>query len=255
MKIPTLRNLSTDAIQLLVGRYCARTPETRYLVYQMGKVGSTTISRSLQASGKQFVLHTHDHEKAKEQICEYGGSGKQIVITGIREPLARCISAYFENIENETNEYWYAGDREILLGKEIDWLIQDFKEKAPFHMEQVVRPWFSRFSLATGVDLNCFSQRRGFWLACNDRVWVYLYRLEDMAVAIDALLQEPCFDGVDFAMCNEGYGKWSGGLYRQFKKQYRMGRKEYQSIYGGIDFIESFYSVAEVESLTKQYLE
>lgn len=95
-----------------------------FVVYQMGKVGSKTIRSSLERLyGRDRVLHTHSHEEARRSIGEWGRRyGQVIVITGFREPLSRCISAYFQNLTNDNN-HWFVGRREEVEQKSIDWLI------------------------------------------------------------------------------------------------------------------------------------
>jgi hypothetical protein len=96
---------------------------SRILVYQMGKVGSQTISRTLEQNGLgKSVIHTHtlskhlDDEIAAWQRIRNGATplptalqtsivlrndlsrGEPYrVVTGVRDPIAREISAAFEN--------------------------------------------------------------------------------------------------------------------------------------------------------------
>ena len=77
----------------------------------MGEVDSSTIEKSLRNTyDVHKVKHTHSHEEAKfyleKWMIEYD---EVIIITGFREPLSRCISAYFENLTNISN-HWYVGD-------------------------------------------------------------------------------------------------------------------------------------------------
>lgn len=67
-----------------------RVPRT-VLVYQMGKVGSQTVAAAARPVFAD-VVHTHDHGVAARVLSD----AECIVVTGVREPVARCMSAFFE---------------------------------------------------------------------------------------------------------------------------------------------------------------
>ena len=79
-------------------------------VYQMGKVASTSIYKSIRKNYNGVVLHAHsfrkDNKKADiRQFYEYCLRQDSYVkiISLIREPIARNISAFFENFTRDTN--------------------------------------------------------------------------------------------------------------------------------------------------------
>lgn len=75
------------------------------LVYQMGKVGSTSIEHSLKASVPNLCLHTHtlaETPVAREILANYALRGRPLyVISLVREPIGRNISSFFQNFERE----------------------------------------------------------------------------------------------------------------------------------------------------------
>ena len=108
-----------DFVRVQLANHLSRPP---ILVYQMGKVGSVSISESLRSSGVYPVFHIHrlnpeNIQRVREEYItknihpkdEYLGKwlyGNIIqrnkptyFITLIREPISRNISAFFQNFE------------------------------------------------------------------------------------------------------------------------------------------------------------
>ena len=78
-------------------------------VYQMGKVGSTSIFKSLQKSYSGAVFHGHYFDAfhselgIRELYAWYASGNRNIkLISLIREPVTRNISAFFQNFKRDT---------------------------------------------------------------------------------------------------------------------------------------------------------
>lgn len=77
-------------------------------IYQMGKVGSTSIYNSLRTYYPGMVFHAHTfHKKHHDSNIRilynyFKYFGRLKVITLIREPISRNISAFFQNFEEFT---------------------------------------------------------------------------------------------------------------------------------------------------------
>jgi hypothetical protein len=138
------------------------------IVYQMGKVASTSITASLRRLRGLPVFHVHrlcreniealnarreqkeftrlpvDAVGAKlaELVIDAGRPAK--IITLVREPIGRNISAYFENLE-ERHGY------KVYEQKSIASLIEDFLVRYP-HSQPLT--WFDKeFKKALGIDI------------------------------------------------------------------------------------------------------
>ncbi len=80
------------------------------IVYQMGKVGSSSIRHSLKSSGVYPVFHTHSigpsHEETFISRILYNNviakNKEAKFISLVREPIGRNISAFFENFKRDT---------------------------------------------------------------------------------------------------------------------------------------------------------
>jgi hypothetical protein len=109
---------------------------TPVLVYQMGKVGSTSISRSLDLAYPGISASTHifsaDHHKwiVRRLHRAVTGEGDPLnVITLTREPIGRNVSAFFENYERDTGVSFRGSD---LTVKQLrDLFLANFPHQIP----------------------------------------------------------------------------------------------------------------------------
>lgn len=81
--------------------------ENLVLIYQPGKVGSTTYYESVKRVWEGQVIKTHsfqdrpDHTPSMHALVTLNKTGrlpKVNIITGIREPVGRNLSAFFQNL-------------------------------------------------------------------------------------------------------------------------------------------------------------
>jgi hypothetical protein len=120
------------------------------LIYQMGKVGSTSISKSLELFGYSSVFHIHrlnpehiDHVRENFLTRNLEPSSFRIgkllyryiiekkrhikVITLIRDPISRNISGFFENKDNHL-------PTEAINHYDFHIYVKTFLDKYPHHI-------------------------------------------------------------------------------------------------------------------------
>ena len=228
-----------------------RTNDISFIIYQMGKVGSSSISNSLKMKyGKSNVLHTHSHQEAKEQIERRSKCGDTVVIiTGFREPLSRCISAYFQNVTNSSN-HWYVGNKKEVMNKSIEWLIDDFKVKVVPHINKMIGPWLSNYENVVGCKLKDFNNIGSYWKASFENTHFYIYKLETITEFFQEMANDAFMKDIKFTNSNIGGEKWNGETYRDFKSRYRISKDDYDNIYGCIDYVSDLYSKNEIRRVT-----
>lgn len=130
-------------------------------IYQMGKVGSSSIMTSLEKYGiKAYQIHVMNFPKGKaitpgfKTAIKHGWYvNKKLIkpryplkiITLVREPIGRNISAYFENL----NAIWQANNaHKKVCGKD---LIEGFLDK---YEHSVPLCWFDReFNEVLGLNV------------------------------------------------------------------------------------------------------
>ncbi|MDB6059229.1 MAG: hypothetical protein JWO95_3073 [Verrucomicrobiales bacterium] len=123
------------------------------LVYQVGKVGSSSLEYSLDRSWPGFTVHAHTMAPYEGETLELTGMREFVVkkrkpifiISVVREPIARNVSAFFENFDREINK---VGDRPILT---VDKMIEIFLTHYP-HDHTLT--WFDKHMKADfGIDV------------------------------------------------------------------------------------------------------
>jgi len=196
------------------------------VVYQMGKVGSSTIKTSLvnlrlgmpvyqvhwlaQESIDQVLANHADAKKVpashiweSQFLCRKivrGIEGKNWkIVTLVREPIARNLSAFFQNIHK-----WFPDfnsrfqSRSITIEQLIDCFLEEFPHHEPLN-------WFdSEMKKILKIDVFAcdFPQSQGYKIYEGSNVSVLLLRTEDIHQCSRDAFQE--FLGIeDFEVIND----------------------------------------------------
>ena len=122
------------------------------VVYQMGKVGSSSVTESLKLAGVNHVFHVHRmnpdniqrvrkeyldnnqrplDEKVGERLCRsiVERRRKAKFITLVREPISRNISAFFQNFMRFTGAEY--DDADYTIEELVEIFIRDYKHSVP----------------------------------------------------------------------------------------------------------------------------
>ncbi|WP_170761978.1 hypothetical protein [Ruegeria lacuscaerulensis] len=226
--------------------------EMNFLIYQMGKVGSKTIYHTLLDS-KFVSYHTHSHAEARRIISN--AECKLVVITGFREPLARTISAFFHNIDNQQS-HWFLGDKADVLNLSTSELIDAFNQKMIPHLESVVNPWFENFLESVGVDRTQLRDNDWGFTAASKKLEIFGYKLErfdDFGAAFFNYFPEmEIQDG--FKKRNIGSEKWYASIYRNFVASYKIDEESYDRIFKDTSYSNNVYSRSEIKRYASKFL-
>ncbi|MFC2029459.1 putative capsular polysaccharide synthesis family protein [Chloroflexota bacterium] len=211
-----------EGIETLRIRFASVGVNSPIIVYQMGKVGSTTVYKSLKSAGLDCpVYHVHflSHSGLK-QAEEYFRSleeprlpahirrGKALrrridsnsreewkVITLVREPIGREISDFFENVDRYHPQL-IDRDGRVRVTQAIDLLqttLRDFDESTNYTCT-----WFDReLRRVFGVDVYAhpFPQADGFAMMSHDTCQALVLRVEDLDLTLESAV--PRFLGTD----------------------------------------------------------
>lgn len=191
-------------------------------VFQMGKVGSSSIYKTLLASWPGRVLHGHHPRDLAPRDLRMLAWRRRLglpvfVISPVRTPVARTVSSFFENFVGTAGHEW--SDR--------DWTVDElralFLERAAHRFaaewhERQLHPLF-------GVDVFAtpFPKARR-WTTCRRgsvRVLVYRSDLDRDAQleVVSRFLGRPVGPWV---VANEGATKGYGAYYRAFLDDPRL---------------------------------
>ena len=251
--------------------------------YQMGKVGSSTIHASLNAlhlDSPVYHVHflnprrVHEIEKQRrryfrterygylkrpwlyeflyQQIREKDRQWK--LITLVRDPIARNISTFFENLEvtkkGNTSGYivrsdYYDFDIEVDLDH-VEPLIELFFNRLVH--ERPLRYFDDEIRSVFGIDVfaGVFPTDKGYKLYRDDHADLLLIRLEDLdQCAATAFKDFLGIDGFTLISTNVASEKIYAPLYKEFKSRIRLPEDYVNSMYNS-RYARHFYSDDEI---------
>ena len=238
-----------------------------YLVHSYGKVGSTTVFRSLRAIDAEPVYDIHFisksgldrseaehrevqqfpmHLRAGRILNEKVNSERQKVfaVTLVREPVARAVSDIFQNPS------FYEGVR----NDKGEWNKTRILENATQALDRqmnYVKMWF-RDEIEEYYGIDCaeipFDADRGWSIEKNDRVNLLVIRLEDLNREGPAALadwlghKEP----VPLVMANVRGQSQEAAVYAEVKNEFKIAEEKLREVYGDPLF-RNFYGEKEIE--------
>lgn len=251
------------------------------IVYQMGKVGSSTVVASLKAldlGNTVYHIHTLTKEglEAGERIYRdlqsnffnrYPNRSRHLlasrllikqknqglgdtrwkVVTLVRDPIARNISAFFQ-----VSEQWLPDSSQIRLTQSED-AIRIFLDQYE-HKEPLV--WFDReFKPALGVDVYAsdFDPSEGYKIYSAGPIEILLIRLESLnQCAHEAMQKFLDIDHFNLVTANVAEEKSYSAAYNAFKKRIVLPDSYIEMMYTS-RYAQHFYSENEIAAFTKKW--
>lgn len=247
------------------------------LVYQMGKVGSSTVVASLRESDPSLeVLHVHLLEdldaleaQARATYPDPSETVKQIewgrrlrerirrspdtqwcVITLVRDPVQRNVSAFFENLTEVIPDAYERRARGDLTAAELlDAFLERYDHHAPLSWFQAqLQPVFDVDVFATPFDPD-----RGWALYESPRARVLLVRLEDLTGTGERAIRE--FLGLEvfrLRTANTGHDKPYAAMYAEFGREVGLPADYLDRMYDSA-VARHFYSDAEIDAQRRRW--
>ena len=232
----------------------------RIIVYQMGKVASSSIYKALKKRNDCYGFHTHrlTLTKANDNLNKRGRHSISLaehlikpkrptkIITLVRDPFARNISAYFEN-----NEKAKAPNLDT---NQINALIDDFIENGNHNHNQ---NWYdNEFKKALDIDIFAyeFDRERG-WSTFKQGPFEVLVLKTNLPDS-EKTKQIAKFTGIEDLVIdriNETGAKKSNHCYKQFKETIRFPSEIAQPIFES-RFTQHFFTQSEIDAMKTQWL-
>ncbi len=249
------------------------------LVWQMGKVGSSSILTSLKhAVGQSPLFHIHLlsdtmlkkgelYKKSKIQgnraylrnvcmrkilISSMKAGQKWKIISLVREPVGRNLSSFFQNLDLFYSDKVLQNTNFSNLS--VDNLIETFLNKFDHN-----RPleWFDeeiKELLGLDVFLEGFPASRGYKTYTGENFDLLLLRMEDLneiaSEAFPPFLGLPSFELISK---NVGSDKTYANKYREVKKQIAFSGEYLDRCYNS-KYAQHFYTDKELEEYRKRWL-
>lgn len=276
--------LTRAAKYLQVSRSHKSNRET-IIIYQMGKVGSSTIKHSLSELDLDINLYhvhslTHKHidrlkatyrhaSRVRGDVVVHDHLVKSMylrklmdrnvehrwkVITLIRDPIARNISTFFQSLDITFPEWVkeHNNGQEYLLDH-IDEMITLFLKEAKHEMPL---NWFDAYlKPAFGIDVydKNFPVSKGYEIYTNNKVELLLMRLEDLDSCAGAAFKK--FLGIeDFVLkkANISSEKTYSEAYARFKKSIKLPESYIDEMYSS-RFVRHFYAQSEIDQFRAEW--
>ena len=252
------------------------------LVYQMGKVGSTSVSKSLKAAG--LINYVFDIHFLSKDLIKYrnfyvesgivpvpyhldlglslrkriirGGCNEFKIISMVRDPIARQISDIFENLELICME----AKMPSVLFDAVE--IYNFIEKkfADDSFFDYVFNWFdNELKKVFGIDVfaHPFNRESGWSLYRNGNTEALIIRLDDLSRVgenvITNFLGYESKRKIPILKANVRSQTQQSDAYQFVKDRLRLNKFFCEKIYAS-RFVRHFYSDDQVKKMSRQWI-
>jgi len=284
-KLIQILRQAREAIQS--NRIPAIPPERKIiLIYQMGKVGSSSLQRSLQQlklnaniyhvhalepnsirdmkrnAKKNFpksvfrnlrrsFLKIYSDAKVAKMVSYYlKRDRKFFIVSLVREPVARNISAFFQIADRRFVDF-HDRVQEGSLG--VDELMSVFLEK---HDHEWPLIWFDKemkWAFDIDVFLSDFPKSKGYKIYKNEKAELLLIKFEKLTECAGEAFYE--FLGIrDFTLCceNVSENKRYSNIYQDFKTNSRLPLHYINRMYDS-KLVTHFYTTEEIHTFRDKW--
>ena len=220
----------------LLNVWATYTCEDNVLIYQLGKVGSSTLESSIKNS-----IHTHSlygnppcyvymqqqRQGLKKLHGWLGDTIKRIalyqrkevkIITLVRDPVDRNISMFFQDLAYWIYEYVGTVSQDTRTS-EIDYLETVFEKSFDHYY---INKWFDiELKRLTGIDVfqTPFPKDRG-WVVIKQGKYSVLLIEASKLTSCEPVIGDFIGRKVVLQESNAGHKKWYASLYNQFKSSF-----------------------------------
>lgn len=224
------------------------------MIYQVGKVGSSTLSRTFDYENITSVHVHHLMQKIgipqvdscvpylKNKIREDGVK----IISLVREPIARALSEFMQGIHKEYTfiDRCSSSDIEVEACK---WVKDSLEKNEEFE-------WFDyEMKELTGIDVYQypFDREKGYVWIQQGKIEVLLLKLEKLNENVDKIGKFVGKPGIGLLTDNTGDGKSTKYIYSKLKKNFKLPADVVKKQYENNPKFDHFYT----ENEKKYFLE
>lgn len=265
------------------------THHDKIVVYQMGKVGSTSVWDSLTSlEDEAAIYHIHSLEPetvkkqldvARQRFSSFRAINYDViqavylrsqlnqhkvtkpwqVVTLVRDPIARGLSGFFQSLESERHKGidYRREAKQTSYETVLNQMVERFHA---IHVENRDRPhpfdWFNH-ELKANLGVDIFAGPRlgesGYRIYSGTKANVLLFKLESLNECYQAACHE--FLGVDtlkLKPSNVSLKKRYGSFYKDFLAIIDLPAHYIDRIYDS-DYVRQFYTDAEIAAFRQQW--
>ncbi|MBF0621263.1 MAG: sulfotransferase family 2 domain-containing protein [Magnetococcales bacterium] len=253
------------------------------LVHQMGRVGSMTLIRTIEAVNSGVpVWHSHYlHPKQLEenwamrkkhqfyiwqrhmriaQVLSQEIQNKSLdkrtwnIVTVVREPVSRNMSTYFLGLDNHHLAGIY--EKQEKREADIDMVVNDFMAFSR-DLETLHETWFDQ-EIKALFDIDVydypFPTDQGYLIINKGSVNLLILKLEQMdsclLAALEAFFNQKANQQVDMHRTEKD--DRAGVFYKQFKKHISFETEYLDQYYNG-RYMKHFYSAEEIDGFRQRW--
>lgn len=227
--------------------------EVPVLVYQMGKVGSSSVYRSLSSQYAGVVGHSHvfradHHRPLVRRLYDHVMVNSQPlkVISLTREPVGRNVSAFFQNFEQFTGVPFQQSEFSVEELRDI--FLQNYPHRIPL-------TWFDNNILSNfGIDVFSTPFRsNGIGRYHNRNIDLLVLRLEmtdeEKVAAIQDFLELDHFELINI---NLGAKKLYSQAYNEFRSRIKLPLEYLEKMYSS-NYFQHFYGKEQRQALIDRW--
>lgn len=248
------------------------------LIYQMGKVGSTSVYRSLRTAGL-YPLHVHFlteesrrrnfefylghgaappiHLYVSRMLCPYlrYTSHRLKVISLVRDPVARYVSGEHHIADYLTQSGM--NDSDVVPG-DTERTRQNIREQlaSPYAMDYAFG-WFDRqvkSVLDVDVMAEPFNKKQGFGLYSGPRADVLVLKLERLSDLLPTVVSDFIGHKLQATRANVRRRSKRGKEYALVKNELTLPATTLERIYSH-EWVQHFYTQSEITSFRSRWRE
>src|SRR5581483_2063064 len=196
-------------------------------------------------------LASLDEGRALRRMIDSGRWASWSIVTMVRAPIPRALSAFFENVDSYVADFWARWKAQTLTFEELNNVFfHRYRDDSLIHwFDDQVRDVF-------GIDVfaSPFPSEQGYAIYQGNKARLLLLRLEDMERRGAKAFCE--FFGLNHfqpMMKNVGERKAYGELYRQFLDQLRLPPEYIQEIHSS-RYARHFYTPQELDASVARWV-
>lgn len=233
------------------------------LVYQPGKVGSTSVCTTLFLEGVD-VIHIHnicffdyeDTEKGMAVMEEASAFFKKHlraegckIITLVRDPVARGLSLFMQGFSNDMYTSHHFGSEYSLAANASEYIVKNLDNNDEF-------TWFDReLKEATGIDIYQypFDKENGHAWIKEGNIEILVLTLEKLNENVEVLGEFVGKPGIKLKNSNVGDEKQYKYIYEGLKRNIRIPVRVVESQYKNNPQLDHFYTEDEKERFLQKW--
>lgn len=218
------------------------------LIYQIGKVGSSTIYQTLKHENISTVHIHHLIQKTgiiqmdnctQYFIDKYQNDGAKI-ISLVREPIARALSEFMQGFGREyiLDNRCKSDDIQIEARR---WVTNSLEKNEEFE-------WFDReIKGLTGVDIyqHPFDKEQGYAWIKEGKTEILLLKLEKLKENVNLIGEFVGKPGIELLSKNVGADKSSKYIYKELQRNFKLPANIIKQQFENNPKLDHFYTEAE----------